>query len=206
MAKAIRMSAQTRWNWLIDAAVFASGLVVFATSIYFLVWPIGRNAQSVLGLGRELWEEWHLWGGVSMILVVAVHFAYHWGWVKSMARRVWLAIRTGKNNFSSGAKLNIAVDLCIAMGFLVTAVTGIYFLFAPAGGYQGGRNPGWDPGFLFSRTLWDNLHTWGGTAMIAGVLVHFYLHWGWTRKVTVNFFRSLRPASKAESRSPQPGI
>lgn len=198
------MSAQTRWNWLIDAAVFFSGLVVIATSIYFLIWPVGSRAQSVFGLERAFWEDWHLWGGIAMILAVAIHFAFHWKWVKSTTRRVGTAMRTGKNNFSTGAKLNIAVDLVVAVGFLVAAATGIYFLFVPEGGYQGGRNPGWDPGFLFSRILWDNLHTWGGTAMIAGVLLHFYLHWGWVRKVTVNFFRSLKPATRTTQRIPQP--
>ena len=77
------MSAQTRWNWLIDAAVFFSGLVVIATSIYFLVWPVGSQAQSVFGLERAFWEDWHLWGGIAMILAVAIQFVFHWKWGQS---------------------------------------------------------------------------------------------------------------------------
>ncbi len=40
---------------------------------------------------------------------------------------------------------------------LVAALSGIYFLFVPSGGYQGGRNPTYGLTILFSRHTWDDL-------------------------------------------------
>jgi len=194
------VSERTRINWLIDAAVFGGAVGAGVTGIYFLFWPTGRSSQGVtLLLERATWDDVHTWGGLLMILAVAVHFLFHWSWVKGTARRVFNAMRSGKGKFSSGAKLNIAVDVVIALSFLLVALSGIYFLFAPAGGYQGGRNEGWDPGFLFSRTAWDLVHTWSGTVLMIAALAHFYLHWGWVRKVTASLMRSVLPTSARAS-------
>lgn len=195
------VSQRTRVNWLIDAAVFGGAVVAGITSIYFLVWPTGRSSQGLaLLFARDTWGEFHTWGGVLMILAVAGHFVFHWSWVKSTTRRVFNAMRGGKGKFSPGARLNIAVDVVIALSFLLAALSGIYFLFAPAGGYQGGRNVGWDPGFLFSRTTWDLVHTWAGTALMMAALAHFYLHWGWVRKVTAMVLRSPSPVATRPAR------
>jgi hypothetical protein len=37
---------------------------------------------------------------------------------------------------------NWLIDACLFIGALVASITGMYFLFLPVGGYQGGRNPG----------------------------------------------------------------
>ena len=34
--------------------------------------------------------------------------------------------------------------------------------------------------------------------MIAAAVVHFAIHWRWVKNVTVRFFLSLRPQTKAE--------
>jgi hypothetical protein len=81
-------------------------------------------------------------------------------------------------------------------------VSGVYFLFAPSGGFQGGRNPGWDPGFLFSRTTWDLIHTWSGVVLSVAAVVHFAIHWRWVKNVTVRFFLSLWPRPKAGLAAP----
>ena len=132
-----------------------------------------------------------LCAGVLMIVAALVHFAIHWAWVKTMARRAANWLRGRGPHMSGGAKLNLAVDVVVALSFLATAVSGVYFLFAPTGGYQGGRNPGWDAAFLFSRTTWDLIHTWAGVILISAAVVHFALHWGWVSKVTGRLARSL---------------
>jgi len=53
------------------------------------------------------------------------------------------------------------------MSALLAALSGIYFLFLPVSGYQGGRNPMYGVTVLFERSAWDDLHTWGGVVMIA---------------------------------------
>ena len=128
-----------------------------------------------------------------MIAAVAIHLAIHWRWVVMMARRMGNAMLSRGSALSRGAKVNVAIDALVAISFLLCALSGIYFLFAPAGGFQGGSNLGWDPGFLFSRTAWDLIHTWSGVALIAAAVVHFAIHWRWVKNVTSKFFRSLLP-------------
>jgi hypothetical protein len=134
-----------------------------------------------------------------MVVAVVVHFAIHWQWVKRMSRRMVDGMRAGGRSLSRGAKINVAIDALVALSFLVCALSGLYFLLGPSGGYEGGRNLGWDPGFLFSRTIWDLLHTWSGVVMIAAATVHFAIHWRWVKNVTVRFLLSLLPQPEDES-------
>lgn len=201
MAKQNTMSPQTRKNWLIDAAVFTGAVLAALSGIYYLFVPSGRDAIYVL-ISRETWEDLHLAGGLLMVIAVVVHFIIHWAWVKTTAKRVFLAVKTGQGRFSGGSKVNIAVDMVVAVSFLLTALSGIYFLFLPEGGYQGGRNLDWDPNFLFSRTTWDLIHTWAAVTLIVAAMLHFYIHWGWVKKVTSRFFRSLLPQRTEQQQLP----
>jgi hypothetical protein len=67
----------------------------------------------------------------------------------------------------------------LSVSGLLTVLTGIYFLFMPSGGYQGGRNPDYGKTFLFDREIWTNIHIWAGMIMVAVVLFHIALHWRW---------------------------
>jgi hypothetical protein len=189
------MSRRTRMNWLIDAAVFVGAVLAMLSGVYFLYLPSGgyqgsdNAAYGVTILGeRATWSDLHTWGGVLMIAAVLVHLVFHWEWVKMMARRIVKRARMSK-----GARINLVVDMLVALSFVLTAASGLYFLFAPSGGYQGGRNPGWDAGFVFSRTTWDLIHTWSGVALIVTALLHIAIHWRWIKKVTVKLFASLWP-------------
>jgi hypothetical protein len=200
MSKPIRMSRQTRLNWLIDTAVFSGALISILTGLYFLALPIGgyqggRNPWYgvVILFQRSTWDDLHMWGGILMILAVIIHFSIHWDWVKLMTRRMVKGVRGEGSKLSRGAKVNLAVDGLIGLSFLVTAVSGIYFLFLPTG-YNGGRTAGWEPNFLFSRLTWNLIHTWGAVVMILAALVHFVIHWCWVVNVTRRFFLSLRPS------------
>jgi len=77
--------------------------------------------------------------------------------------------------------LNFVVDVAIAIGFLISAGTGIALAFTPsAGGFQGGRNPDYVIGLLgLSRFWWKSIHTWSSMVMAGGVLVHLLLHLKW---------------------------
>jgi len=213
MKKSIRLSRQTRANWLVDLSVFSGAVIAMLTGIYFLFIPSGgydggRNSfyNVTVLFGRESWEDLHLWGGLAMILAVVIHLTLHWRWVVGMIKRVAHSIRTGESTFSRGAKVNIAINLTIALSFLVTAISGLYFLLLTDDGYQGGRNPNWDPGFLFSRFTWDMLHTWGAVVLTLAAMAHFYIHWGWIRKVTARFFRSLLPQNRRQPARQTVGI
>jgi cytochrome b subunit of formate dehydrogenase len=208
MSKRTTIHPRTRNNWLIDTALFLGGLLTALSGIYFLFLPSGgyqggRNplyGVTVL-FSRHTWDDLHTWGGVLMIAAAVVHFAIHWRWVKMMSKRMVDALLSRGSRLSKGGTFNVALDALVALSFLITAVSGIYFLFAPSGGFQGGRNPGWDPGVLFSRTAWDLIHTWGGVLFISAAVVHFWIHWRWVKNVTKKVFLSLwqRPALSAAS-------
>jgi hypothetical protein len=202
------ISRKTRINWLLDAAVFLSAVAAGLSGIYFLYFPSGgfqggRNPGygATLLFDRHTWSDVHTWGSIAMILAVAIHLAYHWYWVKSMALKIVKAFRQGTSGLSRGGKVNLIVNLLIGLSFILTAATGMYFLFLPSGGFQGGANPAWDPGFLFSRTTWDLIHTWSGVAMIVAAMFHFVIHWRWIRNVTARFFGSMAEAIQSKQAS-----
>lgn len=80
----------------------------------------------------------------------------------------------------SKTKLNYWLDLIIALAFILSAISGMVFLFAGSGGYQGGHNSAFQTEIGgISRWTWGDLHTWVSLVMIAGVMVHLVLHWNW---------------------------
>jgi preprotein translocase subunit SecY len=191
MSKRSGVSRQTQTNWLIDAAVFIGAILAALSGIYFLFLPSGgyqggRNPLYGVTIlfSRYTWDDLHTWGGVLMIAAVVIHLAIHWDWVKMMARRIVNAMRCRGSRLSRGAQINVVVDLAVGVSFLLCALTGVYFMFAPSGGFQGGQNLVWDPGFLFSRTTWDLIHTWSGVILIVAAVIHFAIHWRWVKNVT----------------------
>lgn len=142
-----------------------------------------------------------MWGGVLMIGAVVVHLWIHRHWLGMISRKIIAHVRGRGGRLSRGAKINIFVDTVIAFSFLCCVISGVYFLFAPTGGFQAGRNAGWDPGILFSRTTWDLIHTWPGAALIIAAITHLYIHWGWLTKVTGKL---VRQAPRVASRSTTP--
>jgi hypothetical protein len=193
------LSWTTRLNWLLDFAVFLGAVGASLSGIYFLYfvsggYQAGRNPTYGITLffSRTTWDQIHTWGGVLMISAVLIHLFIHWGWVGMMGRKM-LAVLQGKSRgLSRGAKVNVLVDAIIAVSFMLAALSGVYFLFAPTGGYQGGANAGWDPMFLFPRATWDVIHTWSGVVMIAAAIVHLAIHWRWVTKVAARLVS--RPA------------
>ena len=192
------VSTQTRNNWFIDAAVLIGGLLAAFSGVYFLFLPVGgyqggRNALYgvTFFFSRSTWNDLHTWGGVVVIVALVVHFAVHWQWVVMMGKRMARSLRSRGTFMSSRAKVNLAINVVVALSFLTTAITGIYFLYVSPGGFQGGRNSSWDPGLLFNRTTWDLIHTWAGVIFIIAAVVHFAIHWLWVVKVTKRLLGSL---------------
>ena len=178
------ISAQTRNNWLMGALVALSATLASLSGVYFLYLPSngyqgGRNPYHNLTVlfSRETWDLIHTWGGVIMIAAVLVHLALHWKWVAGMSKKVARAVTGRGSGLNRNGTINVVVDLAVAATFLLTAVSGIYFLFLP-----GGRDAV-DPGILFTRTGWDMIHTWGGVLMIITGIAHLAIHWRWVTKV-----------------------
>jgi len=202
MKRAIRLSRQTRANWLIDAIVFLGGLLAALSGIYFLYLPSGgyrggRNPAYGIQIlfERHTWSDLHLVTGLVMVAAVAVHLAIHWRWVKMMARRVVTALTAGPVGMSRAARLNLVLDAVEALAFLICAVSGIALLLLPGGRAAAG------PGLLSGRVAWDLVHTWSGVVLIAAAVVHFAIHWRWVKNVTGRFFLSLLPQPAAGEQS-----
>ena len=84
---------------------------------------------------------------------------------------------------SKQTQKNWWIDAILFSSAVIAALSGIYFLFLPSGGYQGGRNPLYEVQILFDRHTWDDLHTWGGAAMIAAAMIHLLIHWSWVKSM-----------------------
>lgn len=81
---------------------------------------------------------------------------------------------------------NLILNLVVGIGFILTALSGIYLLFVP-----GGRNV-IDPMIIFSRTTWDVIHTWAGVVFMDAIVLHFIIHWRWIVNVTKKMFSKRR--------------
>jgi len=105
-------------------------------------------------------------------------------------------------SLSKQTRNNWLVDSALFLGSIVSMITGIYFLFLPVAGYQGGRNPMYGIVILFERETWDDLHTWFGIAMIVSAVIHIIIHWKWIIKMTKRVFLEItRRESRINGRS-----
>jgi cytochrome b subunit of formate dehydrogenase len=179
------LSKQTQRNWWIVATLFSSAVVAALSGIYFLFLPIGgyqggRNPYYNVRIlfQRETWDDLHTWGGIVMIGVVLIHLVVHWSWVVSMSQKIWNELTEKNRSMSKNGRLNLIINLIVAVCFLFTAISGVYFFFTPGG------QKTIDPMFLFSRTTWDLLHTWAGVILMIAALVHIAIHWKWITKVS----------------------
>jgi hypothetical protein len=181
-------------NWLLDAKVFMAALVASITGVYFLYLPIGgyqggRNPTFGLTVlfDRATWDDLHTWSGVLMIIAGVVHLLYHWKWVTMMGKRMMSSMMGKPLKMSTGAKVNLLVNATVGLGFLLSAMSGVYFLFQPRGMHStiGVQSTSV---FLFTPGTWDLVHTWSSIIMILAALTHFIIHWGWIEKVTRGFF------------------
>lgn len=84
-----------------------------------------------------------------------------------------------KRNVSARTRNNWLIDAAVFIGALLAMVSGLYFLFIPNGGYQGGRNPWYGVVILLQRHTWGEIHTWGGLLMIGAVAIHLAIHRRW---------------------------
>jgi hypothetical protein len=179
------VSKQTQKNWWVDAMLFSSAIIAALSGIYFLIIPSGgyRGGQNSLYnvqalFTRQTWDDLHTWGGVAMIAVALVHLVIHWPWVASMARRTFNEI-TGKGaHMNARGRWNLILNLVVGLSFIITALTGVYFLFFP-----GGRGAVY-PLILFTRSTWDLIHTWASATLIIAAVTHLTIHWKWVTKVT----------------------
>jgi hypothetical protein len=197
------VSAHTRNNWLIDAGLAASALVAMISGIYFLYLPVGgyRGGRNplyglVILFERHTWDDLHTWAGIAMIAIAAIHLTVHWSWVANITKRTWNELIGKSGHMNSHGRYNLVLNLVVGISFLLTGISGIYFLFFP-----GGQNTS-APLLVLSRTAWDLIHTWAGTTLILAALLHFAIHWKWVTKVTRSIFNGSSQSKDQTPRQP----
>jgi len=192
MLRRSTVSNRTLSNWIMDAGLFLTALIAILSGIYFLIFPDGgykggRNPYYGIQIifDRDGWTWIHTWIGLGMVLVALIHLIFHWKWVVNTTKRIVRSMDKGKAGGNRGSWLNTLVNSTLALAFLVCSITGVYLLIVP--GSKCGLNV--DPMILFSRTVWELLHTWSGILFVSAALTHFVIHWGWVTKVTRKIFR-----------------
>jgi hypothetical protein len=178
------LSPKLRYNWLIDALLFLGALLAVLTGIYFLVYPVGgymggRNPDYgvIFIFGRETWEVLHDWTGIAMIAAALIHIVFHWKWILGTLKRIFRTVSHKAERFGNRLFWTIVVDAFIAIGFLLSAISGLYFFFAIK-----------DANWLLLDTTWDTVHTWSSDVMIMAAFIHILLHWDWIKNITAKMF------------------
>jgi hypothetical protein len=91
-----KLAQPARLNFSLNSVLFAaSALTGLSGLVAWLVLPSGgyrggRNPlynASLLGLTRHGWNDVHLWAGLAMIAMLAVHLVLHWRWIVCSIRR-----------------------------------------------------------------------------------------------------------------------
>ena len=90
--------------------------------------------------------------------------------------------------------------------FLALAATGVILEWVLPHGSGGGGGRGFRGGrgsvdtFLdWSRHDWGDVHFWIAVSLVAGVLIHLLLHFGWIRAATPRFLFPFRRAVPAKA-------
>lgn len=106
-------------------------------------------------------------------------------------------MKSNKNRvFSAQTRNNILLDMPMLVSGLVSVLTGIYFLFLPVGGFQGGRNPFYGLVIFFERHTWGDIHTWSSVIILVLAALHIPIHWSWITKMTRSGARAVLGKSK----------
>lgn len=184
-----QLTQRLRHNWWIDALLGISALLALVSSLYFLAFPDGgyqggRNPfyDITIIFSRQTWDLIHTYSGALMILAALIHILIHWTWIMGTVKRTWQVVTRQRQGFGLRLTYNILLDLMIALGFFVCALSGVVFMFFPASG-PAGTMP------LLDKFVWDMLHTWSGTVMAIAAVLHFALHWKWIVNITGKMFQ-----------------
>jgi hypothetical protein len=192
MKKKSGISNITQRNWWTDAVLFSSALIAALSGVYFLYFPVGgyqggRNPYYNLQIlfDRHTWDDLHMWAGIAMIAVAVLHIFLHWSWVVNMTKRMVKDLLGKNGKMNQRGRLNLLLNILVGLSFVLTAFSGVYFLFIPEG------RAAVDPMFLFSRTTWDLIHTWAGVTLIAAAVIHLAIHWRWIVKVALGISKQI---------------
>ena len=178
-----RVSNQTRNNWFIVLILTVSSLLITISTFYFLFLPNGgyqggRNSAYgiVIFFTRTTWDLIHTWAGVVIIAIAAIHIPLHWSWIVRTTKNIFTILIGQSKGMNALGQFNLLINGLIGVSGVIATMSSLYFLFFP-----GSQNN--SSSLIFSRSVWDVIHTWSGVIMIAAAILHFAIHWRWVLKV-----------------------
>lgn len=92
---------------------------------------------------------------------------------------------------SDKTRLNWMVDMLLFVSAFTSSVSGLYLLFAPRGGFRGGRNAVANIFLGLERSVWKDIHIYAGLVMIAIAVYHIVLHWDWIKCTAKRAWRKI---------------
>jgi hypothetical protein len=181
-----KLSARSHIFWAVDSILLLSAFVATLSGIYFLFLPSGyqggRNPYYDLNIlfSRTTWDTLHTWSGIVMIAAAIIHHSLHFDWYFKMFRRIVFSSRDQKQSLKINVHLNFWNNSIIAIGFIISSISGLYFLFDE---YRLGT-----VGQFLTGTEWDLIHTWSSIIVIIAAELHILIHWRWIRNITKKIF------------------
>ena len=184
------LSKETIRRYLINFVMFFLLLFVTTSSVYFLYVPSGyqggRNPRYNMQIifTREAWHDIHFWTSIILSTVLFLHILLHWKWIKNVFFRMMKTLKQSMKSRNYMRIFNILDDGLSALFFVACLISGLILFVVPDG-----RDTKYLEIFSITRESWKSIHTITGIGMLAGVIIHLVIHWGWIRKVSKKVFR-----------------
>lgn len=83
--------AKPKLNFWIDFIMLIAFIVTGITGVILFFIPSGNRSgyTEVFGIIKQVWSEWHQWFGITMIVLVLIHFLLHWNWFVCMTKNLF---------------------------------------------------------------------------------------------------------------------
>jgi hypothetical protein len=184
------LSKETVRRYTINFVMFFLFLFVAASSAYFLYVPGGyqggRNPRYNMQIffTREVWHDIHFWTSIILSAILFLHILLHLKWIKNVFLRTIKIWEQSLQSRNYARIINRLDDGLIALFFIACMISGLILYVVP-----GGRDTKYIEILSITRETWKTIHTITGIGMLAGVVIHLVIHWGWIRKVSKKVLR-----------------
>ena len=80
-------------NYIIDFLALVSFAIVTLSGLaikFFMPSGIRQGRlQEFMGIQKGIWSEIHDWFGIAFVILVVIHFIFHWDWIVCMTKNIF---------------------------------------------------------------------------------------------------------------------